>query len=68
MSSMDRDGYLLQGEAFVSSTPLRSFAPMPIQPLVPWTLPRLAAATIAWLMTETMPVRSEPVTVTDRRV
>lgn len=65
---MDRDGHLLQGEFLPLSMPPRSFAPMPVQSLTAWTLPRLAGAGIAWLMAETMPVRAEPVTTAERRV
>lgn len=65
---MDRDGFLLQGEFLPPAMPPRSFTPMPVQPLIPWTLPRLAAAAFAWLTAETFPALPEPVTVTKRRV
>ena len=65
---MDRDGFLLQGELLPGAMPPRSFTPMPAQPLIPWTLPRLAAAGIAWLTAETFPALPEPVTATKRRV
>lgn len=68
MAFMDRDGNLLQGELFPSSIPPRVFTPMPIQTLVPWTLPRLVAAGLAWLTVETMPAQPEPVTAAKRRV
>jgi hypothetical protein len=41
---------------------------MPVQPLISWTLPRLAAAGFAWLMAETLPALPEPVTANKRRV
>ena len=60
---MDRDGFLLQGELIPANVPPRSFQPMPVQLLTPWTLPRLAAAGFSWLMAETLPAVPAPVTV-----
>ena len=68
LAFMDRDGFLLQGELIPANVPPRSFQPMPVQPLTPWTLPRLATAGFAWLMAETLPALSEPVTADKRRV
>jgi hypothetical protein len=68
MALMDRDGYSMQGEFLPLSTPARKFAPMPTQSLVSWTLPRLAAAGIAWLTVETLAVQAQPVTAAKRRV
>lgn len=65
---MDRDGFLLQGEFAPAPMPPRKFTPMPVQPLTPWTLPRLAAAGLIWLMAETFPALGEPVTNAKRRV
>ena len=65
---MDRDVFLLQGELDPANVPPRSFTAMPVQPLIPWTLPRLATAGFAWLMAETLPALPEPVTATKRRV
>ncbi len=65
---MDRDGFHLQGEFVPAATPPRRFTPMPAQPLVPWTLPRLATAGLAWLTAETLPALARPVTATKRRV
>ena len=65
---MDRDGFLLQGELIPANVPPRSFTPMSVQPLTPWTLPRLAAAGFAWLMAETSPALPAPVTANKRRV
>ncbi len=36
-----------------SSVPLRCFTPMPAQPIVPWTFPRMVFALGNWLMEET---------------
>jgi hypothetical protein len=68
LALMDRDVSLLQGEYNPASLPPRSFSPMPIQQLVPWTLPRLAAAGLEWLTAETMPALSQTVTANKRRV
>jgi hypothetical protein len=68
LAFMDRDVFLLQGELIPANVPPRSFVPMPVQPLTPWTLPRLAAAGTAWLMAETMPAVRETVTADKRRV
>ncbi|HEX4369798.1 MAG TPA: hypothetical protein VH019_00500 [Rhizomicrobium sp.] len=65
---MDRDVFLLQGEMNPANVPQRSFSQMPVQPLTPWTLPRLAAAGFAWLMAETLPALPAPVTANKRRV
>ena len=65
---MDRDVFLLQGEMDPANVPPRSFSQMPVQPLISWTLPRLAAAGFAWLMAETLPALPEPATANKRRV
>jgi len=65
---MDRDVSLLQGELIPAPLPPRSFVPMPVQTLTPWTLPRLASAVVSWLMAETMPAIPKPATVNKRRV
>lgn len=65
---MDRDGFLLQGELIPANVPPRSFTSMPVQPLTPWTLPRLATAGFAWLMAETLPALAKPVTADKHRV
>jgi hypothetical protein len=65
---MDRDVFLLQGEQVPANVPPRSFVPMPAQSLTPWTLPRLAAAGLAWLMTEAAPAIPTPVRADKRRV
>jgi hypothetical protein len=65
---MDRDGFLLHGEGFFANVPARRFDPMPPQPLVPWTFPRLATAVFAWLMAGSFPALSQPVTAKERRV
>jgi hypothetical protein len=65
---MDRDVFLSQGESIIANVPPRSFTPMPVQSLTPWTLPRLAAAGFAWLMAETLPALAQPVTAAKRRV
>ena len=64
---MDRDGFLFQGETFPANVPPRRPTPMPAQPIVPWTLPRLAAAGIDWLMAETLPALPVPVNTTTKR-
>jgi hypothetical protein len=68
LAFMDRDVFLLQGEMHAANVPPRSFSQMPVQPLTPWTLPRLAAAGFAWLMAETSPALPAPVTANKHRV
>ena len=68
LAFMDRDVFLLQGEMNPANVPPRSFSQMPVQPLTPWTLPRLAAAGFAWLMAETSPALPAPVTANKHRV
>jgi hypothetical protein len=66
---MDRDVFLLHGELIPASVPPRSFSPMPVQILTPWTLPRLATAGYTWLMAETLPALAhQPMTANKRRV
>ena len=65
---MDRDVFLLHGELIPANVPPRSFTAMPVQPLTPWTLQRLATAGFAWLMAETLPALPEPVNANKRRV
>jgi hypothetical protein len=68
LAFMDRDVFLLQGESIIANVPPRSFSLMPVQPLTPWTFPRLAAAGFAWLTAETLPALTQPMTATKRRV
>ena len=65
---MDRDGFLLHGEAFPNPLPLRRFSPMPAQALVSLTLYGLVAAGMAWLMAETPRPVAQPLMAKERRV
>jgi hypothetical protein len=66
---MDRETDLFQGAFTPTSVPPRRPAAMPAQPIVPWTLARVTAAGIDWLMAETTPTLPAPVsTITKRRV
>jgi hypothetical protein len=67
MTFMDRDGFLFQGETIPANVPPRRLTPMPAQPIVPWTLARLTAAGIDWLMAETLPALPVPVNTTTKR-
>lgn len=64
---MDRDSFLFQGELAPASVPPRRPASMPAQPVVPWTLARLTAAGIDWLMAETVPTLPAPISTTNKR-
>lgn len=64
---MDRDIQLFQGEVVPASIPPRRPTPMLAQPIVPWTLARLATAGFAWLMAETAPTLPAPISTTTKR-
>ncbi len=64
---MDRDLFLFQGETAPLSVPPRRPTPMPAQAIVPWTMPRLWAAGLSWLMAETMPTLPAPINPTTKR-
>ncbi len=64
---MDRDSLIFQGDFVPASMPSRRPAPMLAQPIVPWTLTRLAAAGIDWLMAETLPTLPAPISTTAKR-
>lgn len=64
---MDRDGFLFQGELLPVNVPPRRPAAMPAQPIVPWTLARLATAGLEWLMAETLPTLPAPISTTTKR-
>jgi hypothetical protein len=40
---------------------------MPAQPVVAWTLTRLVAASVDWLMAETAPTLPAPISTTTKR-
>jgi len=64
---MDRDTLLFQGDFAPASVPPRRPAPMPAQPIVPWTLARVTAAGLDWLMAETAPTLPAPISTTAKR-
>ncbi len=64
---MDRDIQLFQGEVVPASIPPRRPTPMLAQPVVPWTLARLATASLDWLMAETAPTLPAPISTTTKR-
>jgi hypothetical protein len=67
MVFMDRDTLIFQGEFVPASVPPRRPAAMLAQPIVPWTFARLAAASLDWLMAETLPTLPEPISTTTKR-
>jgi hypothetical protein len=67
MTFMDRDIQLFQGEIVPASIPPRRPTPMLAQPVVPWTLARLATAGLNWLMAETAPTLPAPISTTTKR-
>jgi hypothetical protein len=67
MAFMDRDIQLFQGEVVPASIPPRRPTPMLAQPVVPWTLARLATAGFDWLMAETAPTLPAPISTTTKR-
>jgi hypothetical protein len=53
---------LLDAPSQLQNLPRRRIAPMPAQPIVPWTPMRVAGTFMAWLMEETyipVPVRPD---------
>ena len=64
---MDRDTNLFQGVFTPASVPPRRPAAMPSQPIVPWTLARVTAASLDWLMAETVPALPAPISTTTKR-
>ena len=64
---MDRETDLFQGAFAPASIPPRRPAAMPAQPIVPWTLARAAAASLDWLMAETVPTLPAPISTTNKR-
>ena len=64
---MDREIELFQGESTPASVPPRRPAVMPAQPIVPWTLARVTAASLDWLMAETVPTLPAPISTTTKR-
>lgn len=64
---MDRDSFLFQGETVPASIPPRRPTPMLAQPVVPWTVARLAIAAFDWLMAETLPTLPAPINTTTKR-
>jgi hypothetical protein len=67
MAFMDRDNLLFQGDLVPASVPPRRPTAMLAQPVVPWTLARLTAAGIDWLMAETLPTLPAPISTTTKR-
>ena len=67
MTFMDRETDLFQGEFTPASVPPRRPVAMPAQPIVPWTLARVTAASLAWLMAETVPALPAPISTTTKR-
>jgi hypothetical protein len=67
MTFMDRKIDLFQGEFVPASVPARRPAAMPAQPIVPWTLARVTAASLDWLMAETVPTLPAPISTTTKR-
>jgi hypothetical protein len=67
MIFMDRDSHLFQGEILPASMPPRRPALMPAQPVVAWTLTRIVAASVDWLMAETAPTLPAPISTTTKR-
>jgi hypothetical protein len=67
MTFMDRDTVLFQGEFVPASVPPRRPTPMLAQPIVPWTLARVTAASFDWLMAETAPTLPAPISTTTKR-
>ena len=67
MTFMDRDTAIFQGEFVPASVPPRRPTPMLAQPIVPWTLARVTAAGLDWLMAETAPTLPAPISTTTKR-
>ena len=67
MTFMDRETDLIQAEFAPASVPPRRPAAMPAQPIVPWTLARVTAASLDWLMAETVPALPAPISTTTKR-
>ena len=64
---MNREADIFQGEATPASVPPRRPTPMLAQPIVPWTLARVTAASLDWLMAETAPTLPAPISTTTKR-
>jgi hypothetical protein len=67
MAFMDRDTVIFQGEFLPASVPPRRRTTMPAQSIVPWTLARVTAAGLNWLMAETTPTLPAPISTTTKR-
>ena len=67
MTFMDRETDLSQSAFVPASVPPRRPTAMPAQPIVPWTLALVTAASLDWLMAETVPTLPAPISTTTKR-